>query len=56
MISLFFIPKITDALLILEKESKRTQPNKILINEQITFVKTELPAIIQLILNNLKIM
>ena len=52
LISLFFIPTITDALSIAENESRKLNPNKITIEEQTTFISIELPLIIQAILNN----
>ncbi len=49
LVSLFFMPKITDSILMAEKEAKQLQPNKFDINKQISFISHQLPHIIQLI-------
>ncbi len=49
LVSLFYMPKITVAIVITEKEAKQLQPNKFDINKQIIFISDHLPNILQLI-------
>jgi len=55
LIGLFFMPKITAALIAVEEGSKATQPDKICIEKEIDNVAMQLPEVIDSIINDIKI-
>lgn len=54
LVGLFFMPEITEALQIAETGAKSEQAESFRVNDKIAFVSDKLPALLKLIINDLK--